>query len=637
MDMEDFNRNNESDNSEPKDDGMTADSGTGDEKETANSTYSGNEGSSGNDDNGSANSGNSESNANKYGKKTLEEKLTSGAESVKGAFTRFAEKVSSKAEDFEKNTQAKEKFGKFVTNLGNKVENAAKSVESKIIKNRDNADSGENTSEKDEVNANSEVFKNCEVNPDDIKENGNRDTRSSRSKDNNNVNSVNDGFICNDISSNNVGNTCSDGDTNTNTGKIANTGSDRNNDAGTDKNTNTNTGKIENTGSDKHSSNNRCESGNDGSASENSSGDNEIEHVEGHVVGTFEDKFSMFRQKVGDSVKKFVPEAKKGIKETASGLAPIIKEGAKEIVPTIKDTVRDVSPKVKKKVTEIGGRIKEKSKELAPEIKKKAADIGPELKKKASDLGPEIKKKASGIAPKVKAGAKKVADDISFGAFKVKHDAKKKVKNKLKEKVFGKKDENGENIRFKKTKRYSSNFLNHGKTVIDHRHMVLRHCIKAGIPLQGLTHDLSKFSPAEFKYGIKFFRGDMSPNEGEREAYGFSNAWMHHKGRNKHHFEYWLDYNIEANKMMPVKMPLNYVIEMFCDRVAAGKIYLKDKYTDDAPYKYFDERRSRRNIHPETSDFLEKLLKMLAAKGEDYTFTYIRWYLKHHRRRQFDY
>ncbi|MBR4342722.1 MAG: catalase [Lachnospiraceae bacterium] len=163
-----------------------------------------------------------------------------------------------------------------------------------------------------------------------------------------------------------------------------------------------------------------------------------------------------------------------------------------------------------------------------------------------------------------------------------------------------------------------------------HRRMVLKHCIKAGIPLQGLVHDLSKYSPSEFYYGVKFFKGDRSPNEGEREDHGYSYAWMHHKGRNKHHFEYWNDYNIEANKALPVKMPLKYVIEMFCDRVAASKIYLKDNYTNLSPYEYFDKGRSRRTIHQETSDFLEKLLRMLAKKGENYTFLYIKWYMKHH-------
>lgn len=166
----------------------------------------------------------------------------------------------------------------------------------------------------------------------------------------------------------------------------------------------------------------------------------------------------------------------------------------------------------------------------------------------------------------------------------------------------------------------------HFKTITSHRHMVLKHCIKAGIPVQGILHDLSKYSPREFIYGIRYFRGDRSPNEGEREDYGYSNAWMHHKGRNRHHFEYWTDYNLEAGHVMPVKMPLKYVIEMFCDRVAAGKIYKKEDYTDASPYEYYCSGILKRTIHPETDAFLCKLLIMLKDKGEDYTFTYIRFY-----------
>lgn len=175
------------------------------------------------------------------------------------------------------------------------------------------------------------------------------------------------------------------------------------------------------------------------------------------------------------------------------------------------------------------------------------------------------------------------------------------------------------------------NIYYHFMTITKHRHMVIRHCFKAGIPINGLLHDLSKYSPREFIYGILYFKGDKSPNEGEREAYGYSNAWMHHKGRNRHHFEYWTDYNHDVNKVAPVKMPLIYVIEMFCDRVAASKIYLKEKYTDSSPYEYFDGGRQRRTIHKETSDFLEKLLVMLKEQGEEKTFRYIRFYLLNHR------
>lgn len=153
---------------------------------------------------------------------------------------------------------------------------------------------------------------------------------------------------------------------------------------------------------------------------------------------------------------------------------------------------------------------------------------------------------------------------------------------------------------------------------------MIAHCARAGILWQGLFHDLSKYTPEEFIPGVIYYQGTRSPNEGEREAYGYSRAWMHHKGRNKHHFEYWTDYNPKTKQMDPVKMPLRYVKEMFCDRVAASKIYGGDKYNDSYALNYFLNAKQRRKIHPETSALIEKLLRMLAEEGEDKTFAYIR-------------
>lgn len=99
---------------------------------------------------------------------------------------------------------------------------------------------------------------------------------------------------------------------------------------------------------------------------------------------------------------------------------------------------------------------------------------------------------------------------------------------------------------------------------------------------------------------------------------------MHHKGRNKHHFEYWTDYDPETKLMTPVKMPLKYVKEMFCDRVAASKIYMKENYNDGSPLDYFLKAKKTRAIHSDTSELIEKLLTMLKEKGEKKTFAYIR-------------
>jgi len=152
---------------------------------------------------------------------------------------------------------------------------------------------------------------------------------------------------------------------------------------------------------------------------------------------------------------------------------------------------------------------------------------------------------------------------------------------------------------------------------------VIAHCFRAGIGWQGLFHDLSKYAPTEFFEGARYYQGTRSPNEAAREDYGYSRAWLHHKGRNRHHFEYWMDYNPKTKQNEPVKMPLKYVIEMFCDRVAASKIYQGKNYTDRSALDYFLAAKGRRVIHPETSDFLEGLLVMLAEKGEKDTFSYV--------------
>ena len=172
------------------------------------------------------------------------------------------------------------------------------------------------------------------------------------------------------------------------------------------------------------------------------------------------------------------------------------------------------------------------------------------------------------------------------------------------------------------------NFLGHFRTITKHRHTVIKHCFKAGIFWQGLGHDLSKYTPQEFLAGAKNYQGTRSPNEVQREIYGYSPAWLHHKGRNKHHFEYWFDYNPKLKKIAPIKIPLRYVVEMFCDRVAASKVYRGKDYTSDHPLNYLVNGKDPQYIHPETLEFLIKLLAMLKDEGEDKTFAYIRKKIK---------
>ena len=167
-------------------------------------------------------------------------------------------------------------------------------------------------------------------------------------------------------------------------------------------------------------------------------------------------------------------------------------------------------------------------------------------------------------------------------------------------------------------------FIKHFCTVTRHRHKVFVHCLKVGIPMQGLMHDLSKYTPAEFIPGAKYYLGYKSPTEAERADIGYSMAWMHHKGRNKHHFEFWTDYSPKTRKMEAVEMPIKYVKEMFCDRVAASKIYQGKDYTDDKPVSYFKNGNAKNVMHPETAKLLGSWFEMLHNEGEKKTFRYIR-------------
>ncbi len=168
--------------------------------------------------------------------------------------------------------------------------------------------------------------------------------------------------------------------------------------------------------------------------------------------------------------------------------------------------------------------------------------------------------------------------------------------------------------------------MKHFHTITHHRILVMKGCFKVGLYWQGLCHDLSKYSPSEFMVGAKFYQGDRSPNNAEREEYGFSSAWLHHKGRNKHHYEYWIDYSSRYVKggMAPAPMPTKYIVEMLMDRIAACKTYNKERYTCKNPWEYYTSGKDPAPIHDKTRAMLELFLKMIAIKGEEYAQHYIK-------------
>lgn len=182
-----------------------------------------------------------------------------------------------------------------------------------------------------------------------------------------------------------------------------------------------------------------------------------------------------------------------------------------------------------------------------------------------------------------------------------------------------------------------SHTVGHFKTVGKHRRLVRKYCFAVGLYRQGLIHDLSKYSWTEFSAGVRFYQGNRSPNNAEREQTGMTKAWLHHKGRNKHHYEYWIDYDLKRRHDPPLcgmKMPKKYVVEMTMDRIAACRVYQGKDYSNRAPLEYYKKGISFHLMAPETSALLEKLLTILAEQGEEAMFRYIR---KQVLSRKFDY
>lgn len=175
----------------------------------------------------------------------------------------------------------------------------------------------------------------------------------------------------------------------------------------------------------------------------------------------------------------------------------------------------------------------------------------------------------------------------------------------------------------------SNKIWKHFKTITYHKYLVAKGCFKIGLYRQGIMHDMSKYSPSEFMVGIRYYQGDRSPNNAEREDKGYSSAWLHHKGRNKHHYEYWIDYSLQSIScgMAPVPMPDEYIAEMMMDRIAACKVYKGADYTDASPLEYYNqgaEGTKKALLHTYTREMLLKLLKMLADEGEEKTFYFIK-------------
>jgi len=164
-------------------------------------------------------------------------------------------------------------------------------------------------------------------------------------------------------------------------------------------------------------------------------------------------------------------------------------------------------------------------------------------------------------------------------------------------------------------------FWGHLKTITTHKFLVTKYCFKCGLIKQGLLHDLSKYSFKEFFPSVKYYQGYRSPIDAQREDVGYSTAWLHHEGRNPHHWEHWIDKDYNNVKLIVLRIPLNYLIESVLDRIAASKVYNK-YYTDKAPLDFFEKGKDKMFMGPQNSYRIRMLLEYLAVHGQKKALEY---------------
>lgn len=156
------------------------------------------------------------------------------------------------------------------------------------------------------------------------------------------------------------------------------------------------------------------------------------------------------------------------------------------------------------------------------------------------------------------------------------------------------------------------NVIKHFNTINKHKLIVFYLCCRCGLFWRGLVHDLSKYSPIEFFECVKYYQGTRSAIPSARKDKGYSEAWLHHKGRNKHHEEYWYD---EYAPEQAAPIPYKYVAELICDNLAAGKTYNGKNWTQNTQYEYWLKKQEKIKINKNSNKMILEVLKQVGKKG----------------------
>ena len=164
---------------------------------------------------------------------------------------------------------------------------------------------------------------------------------------------------------------------------------------------------------------------------------------------------------------------------------------------------------------------------------------------------------------------------------------------------------------------YIKNFFKHLKKVIIHKTYVAHYCFMCRLYIQGLLHDMSKLSFTEFFESVKYYQGTSSPIDACKADKGYSLAWFHHRGRNRHHWEYWVD-DFEKGTI-PKKMPFKYVLEMVCDFLGAGHAYGGKSFTMQSEYDWWLKKRERAILNDATLNLVDEIFNTMLKNGIEET------------------
>lgn len=125
--------------------------------------------------------------------------------------------------------------------------------------------------------------------------------------------------------------------------------------------------------------------------------------------------------------------------------------------------------------------------------------------------------------------------------------------------------------------------------VLRHKYYVFIECCRIGIMWRGITHDLSKFSRAEWTPYVRRFYGD-----GNNAC--FNDAWKHHYQRNDHHWNYW-------NCGNSIRFMSNDAMkEMVADWCAMSRVM------GGSAAEYYEKNKKNIKIHSYQQQYLAGLL-----------------------------